>query len=124
MKSMTIAGAIAGLVAFGAAGSATAAPVTVDLRVEGPTRTLVEQKVTLDVRAFKFSDSAQTYQCDGAGSSGTTTTPSPTRNGALAEAAERGRFELLGSFGSVRPSPASTGRRPASSASSRRAAVA
>ncbi len=40
-----------------------------------------------------------TYQCDGTGSAGTTTTPSPTRPGALAEAAERGGFELLGSFG-------------------------
>ncbi len=101
MKSTTIAGALAGLVALTATSTAWATPVTVDLRVEGPTRTLVEQKVTVDIRRFKFSDSTTTYQCDGTGSSGTTTTPSPTRNGALAEAAERGGFELLGSFGTL-----------------------
>lgn len=99
MKSKTTAGVVAGLVAFGAASSASAAPVTVDLRVEGPTRTLAEQKVTVDVRPFKFSNSSQTYQCDGTGPSGSTTTPSPTRNGALAEASERTPFELTGTFG-------------------------
>ncbi len=99
MKSTILAGVLAGLVALIATSTATAAPVTVDLRVEGPTRRLVEQKVTVDVRTFKFSNSATTYQCDGTGSSGTGATPLPTRNVALAEAAERGGFELLGSFG-------------------------
>lgn len=99
MKSKILAGAVAGFTACTVAASASAAPVTVDLRVEGKTRTLVEQKVTVDVRPFKFSDSSQTYKCDGTGSTGSTSTPSPTRNGALAEAAERGGFELTGTFG-------------------------
>ncbi len=58
MKSTTLTGVLAGLVALIATSTATAAPVTVDLRVEGPTRRLVEQKVTVDVRTFKFFDSA------------------------------------------------------------------
>ena len=33
-----------------------AAPVTVDLRVEGPTKTLFEGPVTTDVAPFRFSD--------------------------------------------------------------------
>jgi hypothetical protein len=105
MKSTTIAGVVAGLVAFVAAPSALAAPVTVDLRVEGPTRTLVEQKVTVDVRPFKFSDSDQTYKCDGTGSNGSAATPSPTRGGALTEAAAVSGFELTGTFSAMYESP-------------------
>lgn len=104
MKSTIRAGVLAGLLTLALAAPAFAAPVTVDLRVEGPTRTLIEQKVTVDVRPFKFSDSSETYQCDGTGSNGTTTVPSPTRNGALAEAAEKGGLELTGTFSSFGPS--------------------
>lgn len=104
MKSRVLASAVAGVAAFSAAATATAAPVTVDVRVEGPTTTLLEQRVTVDTRTFKFTDGAQSYTCDGTGPNGTTTTPSPTRNGALAEAAERGGVELLGSFGAFGPS--------------------
>ncbi len=104
MKSNVLAGAVAGLVTLGCAAGASAAPVTVPLRVEGPTKTLVERSVTVDVRPFKFSNSGQTYTCDGTGSTGTTTVPSPTRNGALAEAAERDGFELTGKFSSFGPS--------------------
>lgn len=100
MNPRTLAGAIAGTVALAAPTVAVAAPVTVDLRVEGPTRTLIEQKVTVDVRKFKFSNSPQTYECDGTSSTGgSSPTPAPVRNGALAEAAERGGLELTGSFG-------------------------
>jgi len=100
MKSKSLAGALVGFAVLAAPHSASAVPATVQLRVEGPTRTLVEQSVTVDVRPFKFSDSPQTYQCDGTGANGSTTVPSPTRGGALAEASERTPFELLGSFGS------------------------
>lgn len=99
MKLTTRAGVLAGLATLVAATPALAAPVTVNLRVEGATKTLVEQPVTVDVRTFKFSDSPQTYTCDGTGADGSTTVPSPTRNGALAEAAEKGGLELTGSFG-------------------------
>jgi hypothetical protein len=78
-----------------------AAPVTVNLRVEGPTKTLFEGPVTTDVAPFKFSDSAQTYTCDGtAATGGSSATPVPTRGTALSVAAAQNGFELKGSFGS------------------------
>ena len=49
---------VGGLLLAFAAAPAQAAPVTVNLRVEGPTRTLFEGPVTTDVAPFKFSDSA------------------------------------------------------------------
>jgi hypothetical protein len=82
------------------AAPAAAAPVTVQLRIEGPTRTLFEGPVTTDVAQFKFSDSAQTYACDGtAATGGSSPVPVPTRGAALAVAAAQNHFELLGSFG-------------------------
>lgn len=96
MKHLILIGS-AGL-ALAASSTAVAAPATVTLRVEGPTRTLVERQVTLDARPFKFSDGPATYQCDGTTLGGTAAAPSPTRNTAVAEAAEEGGFELLGSF--------------------------
>ncbi len=102
MKSTILIGA-AGL-ALLAPATALAAPATVTLRVEGPTRTLVERQVTVDVRTFKFTDDPMQIQCDGTGSTGTTTTPSPTRNGALAQAAETTPFTTSGTFFSFGPS--------------------
>jgi hypothetical protein len=99
---MILAGLVAGLSVVPAA---QAAPVTVDLRVEGPTRTLVEQRVTFDVAPFRFSDSPTAYTCDATGpnSQGAGTVPKPTRNVALSQAAATGRFELLGTFSSFGP---------------------
>ncbi|MEA2306277.1 MAG: hypothetical protein QOH43_3557 [Solirubrobacteraceae bacterium] len=78
-----------------------AAPVTVNLRVEGPTRTLFEGPVTTDVAPFKFSDSAQTYTCDGtAALGGPSATPVPTRGTLLSAAAAQNGFELKGGFSS------------------------
>src|SRR3954447_5847090 len=48
-----------------AAPIAHAAPVTVQLRVEGPTRTLFEGPVTTDVRTFHFTGDATQHTCDG-----------------------------------------------------------
>lgn len=78
--------------------AAHATPVTVDLRIEGATRTLFEGPVTTDVRAFKFSDSPQTYECNGSAGEGASTTR-PTRGAVLATASEQAPFEMLGSFG-------------------------
>jgi hypothetical protein len=61
MKLSLTAGMVAGLLLFGSA-PALAAPVTVDLRVEGATRTLFEGPVTTDVRQFPSNQGAKA--CD------------------------------------------------------------
>lgn len=87
--------------------AASAAPVTVDLRVEGRTGTLFEGKVTTDVRTFRFTDAPDTYRCDATGETGSTATPSPTRGAALATAAEQGTFALTGRWSAFGPTFAS-----------------
>ena len=61
MKLSTTAGMVAGLLLF-AAPPALAAPVTVDLRIEGATRTIFEGPVTTDVRQFPSNQGAK--PCD------------------------------------------------------------
>jgi hypothetical protein len=79
---------------------AQAAPVTVQLRVEGPTRTFFEGPVTTDVRTFHFTNDRTPHVCDGtAATGGTSSVPVPVRNGALLTAAEEHGFALEGSFG-------------------------
>jgi hypothetical protein len=98
MKLRSTAGLAAGLF-LAAAAPAAAAPVTVDLRIEGPTRTLFEGPVTTDVRPFRFSGDPQAHQCDGtAANGGPSAVPVPTRGAALAEAAERTPFSIAGSW--------------------------
>jgi hypothetical protein len=99
MSRITL-GLSAVLVTLVAATPAAAAPVTVGLRVEGPTKTVFEGPVTTDVRPFKFTDSATTYACDGTvATGGTSPAPVPVRNGALITAAEQHGFALQGTFG-------------------------
>lgn len=65
MKLSLTAGMVAGILLLAAA-PAPAAPVTVDLRIEGATRTLFEGPVTTDVRQFPSNQGAK--RCDnGAG---------------------------------------------------------
>ncbi len=79
---------------------AQAAPVTVELRVEGPTKTVFEGPVTTDVRTFHFTNDPTSHVCDGtAATGGTSSVPVPVRNGALLTAAEEHGFALEGSFG-------------------------
>jgi hypothetical protein len=94
-----IAGLAAGLVVLVAAPAALAAPVTVDLRVEGANRTLFEGPVTTDVRTFHFTNEPA-HQCDATvpDSGGTSARPVPTRGAALVAAAEQTPFELGGSW--------------------------
>ena len=61
MKLSLTAGMVAGLLSLAAA-PALAAPVTVDLRIEGATRTLFEGPVTTDVRQFPSNQGAK--PCD------------------------------------------------------------
>ena len=92
-----LAGLAAGLAMLAAAPGALAAPVTVDLRIEGLNRTLFEGPVTTDVRTFHFTDDARQHQCDGT-TTGPSPSPVPTRGAALVTAAEQTPFTLRGSW--------------------------
>src|SRR4051794_4804668 len=80
---------------------AAAAPVTVNLRIEGPTATVFEGPVTTDVRQFQFTGGADTglHECDGtAANGGTSPTPVPTRGAAVAAASLAAPFSTSGTF--------------------------
>ena len=99
MKLRSPAGLAAGLTAaMLLAAPAAAAPVTVELRIEGPTRTLFEGPVTTDVRPFRFTGETTAHQCDGTTVGGASPSPVPTRGAALAAAAERTPFSIVGSW--------------------------
>jgi hypothetical protein len=93
MKLHLSAGLTAGLIAISAA-PAAAAPVTVTLRIEGPTRTLFEGPVTTDARPFHFSGDAD-HPCGA---------PAVTRGAVFAAAEDAAPFSAKGqwfdSFGS------------------------
>jgi hypothetical protein len=101
MKIRSSAGLAAGLLAAALLPStAAAAPVTVNLRIEGPTRTLFEGPVTTDVRQFKFTDESTGHTCDGtAAIGGPSPTPVPTRGAVITQAAETAPFQMEGTFG-------------------------
>ena len=84
MKLRSPAGLAAGIITAALlTAPAAAAPVTVDLRIEGPTRTLFEGPVTTDVRPFAFTGEATSHTCDGTTTGGTSPQPVPTRGAAL-----------------------------------------
>lgn len=101
MKRIRFCLLIGGVVAvvLACAGSALAAPVTVKLRIEGPTTTLFEGRVTTDVRTFHFTGDATQHQCDGTTLGGSATSPQPTRGAAVMAATDQG-LTITGSFGS------------------------
>lgn len=100
------AGLAAGLLTLLAGASpALAAPATVDLRVEGATRTLFEGSVTTDVRPFRFTQDPVAHRCDATGEQGESPTPVPTRGAALAQAAESAPFSLTGTWSDQYLSP-------------------
>jgi hypothetical protein len=96
MKLNLSAGLAAGLIAFSAA-PAAASPVTVDLRIEGPTRTLFEGPVTTDVRPFHFTGGPG-YTCDGTAPFGTAAAPAVTRGAAFTAAEEAAPFTAAGTW--------------------------
>jgi hypothetical protein len=99
MKLRSPAGLAAGLTAATLlAAPAAAAPVTVQLRIEGPTRTLFEGPVTTDVRPFRFTGDPVVHQCDGTTVGGTSPTPVPTRGAAITAASESGRVAIAGTW--------------------------
>jgi hypothetical protein len=74
---------------------AAAAPVTVNLRVEGKTATHYEAPVTVDVRTVDGHDGSGTHTCDTTASGGAS---SPTAGGALAAASEATPFAWKGTW--------------------------
>lgn len=92
-------GLVAGLMLLMAA-PAGAAPVTVQLRIEGASQTLFEGPVTTDVRTFRFSDDATEHRCDGTAdeNGGSSPVPVPTRGAAIAEASQRTPFVTSGQW--------------------------
>ncbi len=97
MKLRTIAG-LAAAISLTAPAAALAAPVTVDLRIEGPTRTVYDGRVTTDVRPLAFSGDPTQHQCDGRASGGASPLPVPTRGAALMAAAASAPFAVEGSW--------------------------
>jgi hypothetical protein len=90
---------------------AAAAPVTVNLRIEGPASTVFEGPVTTDVRPFQFTAGADTtaHTCDAtAVNTGTSPTPVPTRGAAIAAASVGAPFSTSGSFSVAFGSPSFT----------------
>jgi hypothetical protein len=100
MKIRSSAGLAAGLLAAALLPPAAAAdPVTVNLRVEGPSKTLFEGPVSTDVRDFRFTNDPTSHRCDGtAALGGSSARPVPTRGAVLAEAAEAAPFDLEGTW--------------------------
>ncbi len=86
MKLSLATGLVAGLLAVAAA-PALAAPVTVDLRLEGGTRTLFEGPVTTDVRPFNFTGGVA-HECGATVTSGQV----------IAAAAELTPFAIAGTW--------------------------
>jgi hypothetical protein len=96
---------LAAVIAAVAATPALAAPVTVNLRIEGPTRTLFEGPVTTDVRPFQFTGDPASYECDGMPPAGTSSVPVPTRGAAITAAAQTTPFSMTGTFSTQFQSP-------------------
>ena len=106
-----LAGLAAGLAVLVAAPAALAAPVTVDLRIEGASSTLFEGPVTTDIRAFRFTGDATAHQCDGT-TTGTSPSPVPTaRRGARSRRPSR-RRSASRARGRTSSAPRSTSRGP------------
>jgi hypothetical protein len=103
-----LSGLVAGI-ALLAAAPAGAAPVTVDLRIEGPNRTVFEGPVTTDVRGFRFTGDPTVHRCDGtAANQGPSAAPAPTRGAVIAEASERAPFSTHGDWFDSLGSPSFT----------------
>jgi hypothetical protein len=68
------------------AAPAAAAPITVQLRVEGPQHTLFEGPVTTGVRQFHFTGDPARHTCDGTAPAGNAASPQVTSGAALAAA--------------------------------------
>jgi hypothetical protein len=87
--------AAAGLAALFVTASASAAPVTVQLRVEGSTATIFEGAVTTDGKVLDKGSGP--HPCDGTNGN-TNPTPGPTMTSALDDGASQGGFSWDGTW--------------------------
>lgn len=101
-------GLTAGIVGLGLLAPAVAhAGVPVNLRIEGPAKTVFEGRINVGVQAFRFSNEKASHECDGV-PQGTQSKPVPTRGAALSEAAQRFGFSLRGTWSDDFQSPTMT----------------
>jgi hypothetical protein len=91
MKLSIVSGTVAGLLALTT--PAVAAPVTVDLRIEGATRTLFEGPVTTDAAPFVADDGP--HPCG----------DTPTRGAVISTAAQAGAFTMQATWNTQFNSP-------------------
>jgi hypothetical protein len=93
-------GLAAGAAGLGLLAPAAHAAVPVNLRIEGPKRTVFEGRVNVPVRTFSFTGEKARHTCDGTGAiGGPSAKPVATRGGAIAEASERFGFAIKGTWG-------------------------
>jgi hypothetical protein len=99
-KLHPLAALLAALIALAVAGPSLAAPVTVNLRVEGPTQTVFEAPVTTDAHLVDGGDGSGAHQCDGLNADpGKYAGPGPTVTGAFDDASKLGPFSWFGTYG-------------------------
>jgi hypothetical protein len=87
------------LASLAAATSASATPVTVNLRIEGSSGTLYEGPIATDGKMVT-TQAGGTHECDGTQGSGNTNTPGGTPTTALDDAAHAAGFTWDGSYDS------------------------
>jgi hypothetical protein len=87
------------LLVLAVAAPAAADAVTVNLRIEGKTRTLFEGPVTTDVRPFRFTNETTEHQCDGTDANGgSSPAPVPTRGAVITAASQTTPFSMTGQW--------------------------
>ncbi len=96
LRRTALSGALA-LLSLALAPAALALPVTVNLRVEGPNRTVFDGPVTTDGHDVTTA-TAGTHKCDGT-NGGAEPEPGPTATAALDDAAKLGGFTIDGPYG-------------------------
>lgn len=95
-KCAKLAAIAAALATVGVATPSSAAPVSVNLRVEGSTTTVFEGAVTTDGHAIT-KDASGPHPCDGT-NAGANPTPGPTMTSALDDASKSGAFSWDGTW--------------------------
>ena len=99
-KLLSLAAVPAASVALAVAAPALAAPVTVNVRVEGATATHYEGQVTTDVHQVDGGDGTGAHECDGNNADpGKYASPGPTVTGAMDDAAKVKPFSWFGTYG-------------------------